>query len=217
MIEKEIFQKLEEHGVVPVIAIESLEAAIPLTDALLEGGLPVIEITFRTEAAADVIQRIAEERPEMLVGAGTVLTVKNFQAAKQCKAKFCVAPGLNPNLVTQAQLHSMPFIPGVATPSDVECGLAIDCSLQKFFPAEANGGVKMLQALSAPYRHTGVKFVPTGGVNMGNIEHYLSLDTVAAVGGTWLAKSNDISTGNWSEITQRCHEVGEVVARIRAE
>jgi 2-dehydro-3-deoxyphosphogluconate aldolase/(4S)-4-hydroxy-2-oxoglutarate aldolase len=211
-----VLDRLARLGVVPVIAIENVEAAIPLADALLQGGLPVVEITFCTAAAAEVIRRIAQERPQLVVGAGTVLTAANLEAAKASGAAFAVAPGLNPQVVKQAQQLGLPFLPGVATPTDIEAALALGCKLLKFFPAEALGGVGMIQALSAPYKHAGVRFVPTGGVNTANLESYLKLDTVAAVGGTWIAKKEDLAAGNWEDIRNRCKAALQVVAKARS-
>jgi len=215
MVEKSILNRVADLGVVPVIAIEKVEAAIPLADALLQGGLPMVEITFRTAAAAEVIRKISQERPQLVVGAGTVLTAANLDAAKASGAAFAVAPGLNPQIVKHAQELGMPFVPGVATPTDIEQGLALGCELLKFFPAEALGGVTMIEALSAPYKHTGIRFIPTGGVNSGNLESYLKLDTVAAVGGTWIAKKEDLSTGKWDDIRNRCKAALEIVAKVR--
>ncbi len=212
---EDIFARIAQIGVVPVIAIEKIEAAIPLADALIEGGLPVVEITFRTAAAAEVIAKMAKERPQLIVGAGTVLTVANVEAAKKSGAAFAVAPGLNPQTVKHAQSVGLPFVPGVATPSDIEAGLALGCKLLKFFPAESNGGVGMLEALSAPYKHTGLRFMPTGGVNPANLESYLKIGTVAAVGGTWIAKTEDMANGNWQEIRNRCQAALAIVAKAR--
>jgi 2-dehydro-3-deoxyphosphogluconate aldolase/(4S)-4-hydroxy-2-oxoglutarate aldolase len=202
-------------GIVPVIAIDSPEAALPLADALLEGGLPVVEITFRTRAAAEAIRRIASRRPEVLVGAGTVISAGNLDAAIDCGARFGVAPGLNPAIVGRAKERGLFFVPGVATPSEIELGLSLGCTVLKFFPSEALGGVTMLKALSAPYGHTGVRFVPTGGVSMGNLEAYLGLKSVAAVGGTWIAKQEDIAAGRWTEVRDRCREAVAAVQRLR--
>jgi 2-dehydro-3-deoxyphosphogluconate aldolase/(4S)-4-hydroxy-2-oxoglutarate aldolase len=213
---EEIFNRVAQLGVVPVIAIEKVEAAIPLADALIEGGLPVVEITFRTAAAAEVIRKIAKERPQLIVGAGTVLTSANLEAAKASGAAFAVAPGLNPQTVKQAQSIGLPFVPGVATPSDIELGLSLGCKLLKFFPAEANGGVCMIEALSAPYKHTGIRFMPTGGVNTANLESYLKLDIVAAVGGTWIAKKEDLAESKWNDVRARCKAALEIVAKARA-
>jgi len=215
MLQETILSRVAALGVIPVIAIEKVEAALPFADALLAGGLPVVEITFRTAAAAEVIRKIAQERPQLVVGAGTVLTPANLEAAKASGAAFAVAPGLNPQIVKLAQQMGLPFVPGVATPSDIELGLALGCKLLKFFPAEALGGVPMIEALSAPYKHTGVRFMPTGGVNPDNLETYLKLDTVAAVGGTWIAKKEDLTAGKWDDIRRRCQAALEIVAKAR--
>jgi 2-dehydro-3-deoxyphosphogluconate aldolase / (4S)-4-hydroxy-2-oxoglutarate aldolase len=210
-----VLETITRLGVIPVIAIESVEAALPLADALVAGGLPLVEITFRTAAAAEVIRRIASQRPEVLVGAGTLLTPENVQTAKACGARFGVAPGLNPEVVRQAAALDLPMVPGVATPSEIEQGLSLGSTTLKFFPAGAFGGVDMLKALAGPYAHTGVRFVPTGGVNEKNLAAYASLKSVAAVGGTWIAKPDDIAQGRWPEITQRCRQALEIVAEAR--
>ncbi|HXS68371.1 MAG TPA: bifunctional 4-hydroxy-2-oxoglutarate aldolase/2-dehydro-3-deoxy-phosphogluconate aldolase [Candidatus Polarisedimenticolia bacterium] len=214
---EEIVSRVAELGVVPVIAIENPEAAIPLADALIAGGLPVVEITFRTAAAAEVIRKLAKERPQLIVGAGTVLTTANVETAKSSGAAFAVAPGLNPQTLKHAQAAGLPFVPGIATPSDIELGLSLGCKLLKFFPAEANGGVGMLEALSAPYKHTGLRFMPTGGVNTANLESYLKLDTVAAVGGTWIARKEDLAGGKWDDVRNRCKAALEIVAKARGK
>ncbi|MGA2063675.1 MAG: bifunctional 4-hydroxy-2-oxoglutarate aldolase/2-dehydro-3-deoxy-phosphogluconate aldolase [Thermoguttaceae bacterium] len=210
-----VFQTMAESGVIPVLAIESAEAALPLADALLDGGLPVAEITFRTAAAAEVIDKLCRHRPEVLVGAGTVLSAANLEAAVACGARFGVAPGLNPQIVQQARRLGLPFIPGVCTASEVEEALDLDCRIVKFFPAELAGGVKMIEALWGPYAHTGVRFVPTGGATAGNLASYLRLPAVLAVGGTWIAKKDDLAGGRWAEIRQRCREAVEIVRRVR--
>ena len=213
--EHDIFKKIAEFGVVPVIAIDSAEQALPLADALIAGGLPLAEITFRTAAAADVIRQISKNRPDVLVGAGTVLSPATVAEARDAGAAFAVAPGLNARVVGSARAFGLPFVPDTANPSDVEIGLELDCKLLKFFPAEALGGAKLLSAIYAPYKHTGVKFMPTGGVTADNLESYLSLPAVAAVGGTWIAKPADIAAGNWDAIAARCRAAREIVARVR--
>lgn len=207
MNENSFVAALKKFRVIPVIAIDSIEDALPLADALMEGGLPVAEITFRTAAAAGAIETISKHRPEMLIGAGTVLTADNLKAAKNAGAKFAVAPGLNAAIVEKAIEAGLPFIPGVATPSEIETALSLGCKILKFFPAGELGGVKMLKALSAPYAHTGVKFVPTGGIGAENMADYLALDTVLCVGGTWIATKEDIKNGNWSAIKSRAAAV----------
>jgi 2-dehydro-3-deoxyphosphogluconate aldolase/(4S)-4-hydroxy-2-oxoglutarate aldolase len=215
MIRDSIFDQIATCGVVPVIAIDEPAQALPLADALTAGGLPLVEITFRTPAAAEVMRLITQERPRMLVGAGTVLTPANLETAKAKGAAFAVAPGLNPQLVKLARELDIPFVPGVATPSEIEQALALGCKLVKFFPAEALGGIPMIEALSAPYQHTGVRFMPTGGVTPSNLEAYLKLPTVAAVGGTWLAKKTDMASGNWVGIQDRCLRARETVTLVR--
>ena len=213
MIDESALGRAVHYGVVPVLAIENVEAALPLANALLQGGLPVVEITFRTAAAAEVIRVLAQECPRLVVGAGTVLTPANLKSAKDSGAAFAVAPGLNPDIVKRARDVGLPFVPGVATPTDIEMGLALGCKLLKFFPAEALGGVAMLEALSAPFQHTGLRFMPTGGLNLANLESYLKLQTVAAAGGTWIARKQDLLDGQWAEIRDRCIAALEIVAQ----
>ena len=192
--------------VVPVLAVESAESAIPLADALIAGGLPVAEITFRTAAAAEVIRTLSRERPQLLVGAGTVTTPEQAKAAKECGATFALAPGFNPRVVRAAQEVGLPFIPGVMTPTEIESALELGLRTLKFFPAGAAGGVKMLSSLYAPYAHLGVRFVPTGGISPENLVEWLNQKSVLAVGGSWLAKKTDIAEGRWEEIAQKCRE-----------
>ncbi len=204
-------ETLAKYRVVPVIAIEDAEAALPLADALLEGGLPLAEITFRTQAAAEVIHTLTEKRPELCVGAGTVLNETNLRDAIESGAKFGVAPGFNPDTVELAEELLWPFIPGVCTPSEVESALAFGVNVLKFFPAGAMGGVSMLKALSAPYAHTGVRFMPTGGVSESNLADYLAIPCVLACGGTWIATKEDIASGNWAVVRERCRRVAKLV------
>ena len=217
MTHEEVFAILRKHVVVPVIAIDSVDAALPLADALIEGGLPVAEITFRTAAAAEVIARIAKERPGLLLGTGTILTADNLHKAKDRGARFGVAPGLNPDVVAEAGRLGLPFIPGVITPSEIEQALSLGVKLLKYFPAEAFGGLKVIKALSAPYAHAGVKFMPTGGVTLANLPDYLSSDAVACVGGTWIASREAIAEKKWDQIRENCRAAVEIVRRVRAK
>jgi 2-dehydro-3-deoxyphosphogluconate aldolase/(4S)-4-hydroxy-2-oxoglutarate aldolase len=211
----QVFEILKKHGVVPVIAIDSIEGALPLADALGEGGLPVAEITFRTEAAGEVIAKIGQERPNIVLGAGTIISLESVRLAKESGARFGVAPGLNPSIVAEASRVELPFIPGVITPSEVEEALSLGAKVQKFFPSEASGGLAMIKALAGPYGHTGVKFVPTGGVTPGNLEEYLSSDAVICVGGTWIATKEAIAGKKWDLIRDNCRKAVEVVKRVR--
>ena len=190
-----------QKRVVPVAVIDKVEDAVPLAGALLSAGLDVIEVTFRTAAAADSIRAIVQAHPSMLVGAGTLLDVSQVKQARAAGAKFGVAPGLNETTVKASLDAGMPFVPGVATASDVERGLALGCKLQKHFPADVLGGVKLLKALAGPYGHTGIKFIPLGGVNAQNMGEYLALPIVAAIGGSWIVDKKLIAEKKWSEIT----------------
>lgn len=189
--------------VVPVIVIDKVEDALPLAEALLKGGLPVMEITFRTPAAEGAVREVAKRFPEILLGAGTILTRDQLERAQAAGATFAVAPGLNARVITRANELGMPFVPGVMTPSEVELALELGCKILKFFPAESAGGVKMLQALAGPYAHTGVKFIPLGGISPVNAPAYLSLPIVGAIGGSWIAEKALIAAHQWSEITAR--------------
>lgn len=211
-----VFERIGRYGVVPVIALDTADLALMLADALWEGGLPIVEITFRTEAAAEAIRRIVQHRPEMLVGAGTLLRPEQVEAARASGAQFGVAPGLNPQVLRRAQELKMPFLPGVATASEIEQALSLGCPWVKYFPAEAMGGVKMLQALWGPFAHTGLRFVPTGGINEANLAQYIGLRCVAAVGGTWIAKADEIAAGRWTDMTHRCQTALRIVAQTRS-
>ena len=215
MDQKELFNVMSKLGVIPVIAIESTELALPLADALVAGGLPVAEITFRTQAAADVIAKLKKERPELLLGAGTILDIDQLARARKCGAVFGVSPGLNPEVVKKAVALGFPMFPGVMTPTEIEQGLAFGIKVLKFFPSEAAGGTDMLKAVSAPYAHLGVKYVPTGGVNVNNLEKYLGLAQVLAVGGTWIATKEMISANKWDEIRKNAADAVAIVKRVR--
>lgn len=206
---------LRTLGVVPVIAIDSVEHALPLADALIAGGLPLAEITFRTAAAADVIAVLRRERPQMLVGAGTLLTAANVEKAVECGAQFGVAPGFNPQIATHAKSLGMDFIPGVMTPSEIEQAMALGFNTLKLFPAETAGGLKMLKALSGPYGHTALKLIPLGGVSEENLQAYLSEKITLAIGGTWIAKKESIAAGKWDEIRDNCIRARAIVTKVR--
>jgi 2-dehydro-3-deoxyphosphogluconate aldolase/(4S)-4-hydroxy-2-oxoglutarate aldolase len=199
-------QKIRTARLVPVAVIEDPGMAVDLADALLAAGLPVIEVTFRTAAAVEAIGKIAKHRPAMLVGAGTLLSGHSVQRALAAGAQFGVAPGLNERTVEAAAKAEMDFIPGVATPSEVEIALELNLKLLKFFPAEQAGGVNMLKALEGPYGHTGVQFVPTGGVNARNLKDYLGLKSVVAVGGSWFVDKKLVAAGDWPTITRLTRE-----------
>jgi 2-dehydro-3-deoxyphosphogluconate aldolase/(4S)-4-hydroxy-2-oxoglutarate aldolase len=215
MDQNELFGKMEKCGVVPVIAIDSPELAVPMADALISGGLPVAEITFRTKAAAEVMKTLKKERPDLFLGAGTILSVEQLLSAKECGAVFGVAPGLNPQVAEKAREIGFSLFPGVLTPSEIEHGLSFGCKVLKWFPAEASGGIPMLKAVSAPYGHLGIKFIPTGGININNLADYLKLPQVIVVGGTWIAKKDLISAKKWDVIEKNARKAVEAVSQIR--
>ncbi|MEI4488873.1 bifunctional 4-hydroxy-2-oxoglutarate aldolase/2-dehydro-3-deoxy-phosphogluconate aldolase [Frigidibacter sp. MR17.14] len=207
-----VFDRIAALGVVPVIAIERVEHALPLADALLEGGLSVAEITFRTEAAAEVMALLGARRPELLMGAGTILRADQVTRAVAAGAAFGLAPGLDPAIVRAAEAAGLPFAPGIMTPTDLSLAAAQGCRLMKFFPAMPAGGPSMLRNICAPFAHLGLRFVPTGGVTQDNMAEWLALPEIAAVGGTWIARPEDLRAGDWGGIAARARAA---VARAR--
>jgi len=193
-----IEETLTGLGIVPVVSIPSAGHAVALADALTRGGLPAIEVTFRTDAAAASITRIRAEFPGMLVGAGTVLDPDTARTAIDAGAQFVVTPGFNPRVVDVLLERGMPVVPGASTPTEIEMALNAGLRMVKFFPAEASGGVAYLKAVSAPY--AGVRFMPTGGITLANLRDYLALPSVAACGGTWLATAELIAAGDFDRI-----------------
>ena len=190
--------KLREMGIVPVVKIDDAAQALPLADALTTGGLPCAEITFRTDAAADAIRMIREKRPDMLVGAGTVLTTEQLDRALETGAQFIVSPGMNPKIVKAAQEKGVPIYPGCVTPSEVEAAMELGLRTVKFFPAEAAGETPMLSSLAAPYQQ--IRFMPTGGIDKTNLNKYLALSNVIACGGSFMVKAAWLNEGNWDAV-----------------
>jgi 2-dehydro-3-deoxyphosphogluconate aldolase / (4S)-4-hydroxy-2-oxoglutarate aldolase len=205
----EIINKIEGYGIVPVVKIEKAADAIPLGNALLQGGLPLAEITFRTAAAEEVIRTLAQGMPELTVGAGTVLTTEQAQKAIGAGAKFIVAPGFNPKVVSFCREQGVSVIPGVNSPTQIEAAMECGLRVMKFFPAEESGGTAFLNAVAAPYE--GVRFIPTGGVNAANLVAYLSLKNVLACGGSWMVKGELISAGKFEEITALTREAVRIL------
>ena len=195
-----IADTLSAYRIVPVIQLDRAENAPPLAQALIRGGLPCAEITFRTEAAAASIAAVSAAYPDMFVGAGTILTAGQADAAIQAGARFLVSPGFNPTVVEHCLQKGYPILPGVCTPSEVERALSYGLTRLKFFPAEAAGGVAMIRALSAPYGM--VRFMPTGGINPGNVREYLACPAVFACGGSWMVPQDKINAGRCAEIAQ---------------
>ena len=197
-----IVETLGKAGVIPVIVIEKEEQAVPLAKALVKGGLPVLEVTFRTKAAAGAIAAIRKEVPEAVVGAGTILTVEQLRAAKKAGAVFGVAPGFDPVIIEEAKNMLMPFCPGIATASELSQALTAGCTMVKFFPAEAAGGVKMIKNLLGAFRFTGVKFMPTGGINLANVKDYFAVPEIVCCGGTWVVPKDALAAGDYTKIEQ---------------
>ena len=206
--------ELLKRPVIPVIVIEDANDAEPLAEALLEGGMDVVEITCRTAAAGEALARIKKAFPEMLLGAGTVVTPEQAKMCIDVGVDFGLAPGLNPDTVRFFQASETLFVPGVMTPSEIERGLALGCTLLKFFPAGAAGGVGMLKNLGGPYASQGVRFCPTGGINLGNMNEYLALPMVSAVGGSWLATREQIAEKRWKAISAQVREAIETAAQV---
>ena len=204
---------LLDAGVVPVITLARPEQGVPVAEALLAGGLTCAEITFRSDGAAAAIEMIRSRVPALLVGAGTILTTAQADAAIAAGASFLVAPGFNPAIVDHVLGRGIPMLPGVCTPSEIEQALARGLHLVKFFPAAAMGGVAYLRALAGPYPM--VRYVPTGGITAGDVAGYLALPSVVAVGGTWLAASDLVAAGAWETITGLAAEAAAIVGRAR--
>ncbi len=196
----DIYKQFENYGIIPVIKIDHVEDAKPLAKALCEGGLPVAEVTFRSACAKEAMQLMYQEYPDMLIGAGTVLTPKQVDDALEAGAKFIVSPGLNPDVVTYCQEKKVPIIPGCATPSDMEKAISLGLDVVKFFPAEANGGIAAIKAMAAPYSQ--LRFMPTGGIREDNVKDYLNFDKVIACGGTWMVKSEYLDKKEFDVIKQ---------------
>jgi 2-dehydro-3-deoxyphosphogluconate aldolase/(4S)-4-hydroxy-2-oxoglutarate aldolase len=195
-----------------VAVIDQPDDAVPLAEALLAGGLTVMEVTFRTSTAADSIARIRKSLPAVSIGAGTLLAAEQVQRAVDAGAQFGVAPGLNESVLAAAHKNQLPFFPGVVTPTEVGRALDLGWKHLKFFPAEAAGGVAMLKALAGPFGHTGVKFVPTGGITAANLPNYLAISQVAAIGGSWMAERKLVNEKAWSKITALTAEAMKIIS-----
>ncbi len=210
---KAIDEQFREFGVVPVVVLNDAKDALPLAEALMEGGLACAEVTFRTDAAEESIRQMSEKYPEMLVGAGTVLTVEQVDRAVAAGAKFIVSPGFDPEIVDYCIGKNIPVFPGCITPSEVAQAVKRGLKVVKFFPAEQAGGVAMIKAMAAPY--TMVKFMPTGGINTKNLRSYLECDKILCCGGSWMVKGDLIKAGEFDKIREMTKEAVAMVKEIR--
>ena len=199
-LETTIFGRLQQSAIIAVLILDRVEDAVPLAEALLEGGVNAMELTLRTPAALGALKEIKAKVPQMLAGIGTILTTDQVKEVVDAGAAFGVAPGMNPRVVEAALAAGLPFAPGICTPSDIERALEFGRTFLKFFPAEPSGGLKYLEAIAAPYAHLGVKYIPLGGVNPANCQTWLSHPLVGGIGGSWLAPKPLIQSGNWNAI-----------------
>ena len=209
----EMMKKLQKTGIVPVVVLDRAEDALPLAECLMEGGLPCAEVTFRTAAAEESIRKMAKAYPDMIIGAGTVLTTEQADRAIDAGATFIVSPGFNPKVTEYVLKKGVPMTPGVCTPTEIEAALQFGMDVLKFFPAEPAGGLKMIKALAAPY--VGVKFMPTGGINAANVREYLAYDRIVACGGSWMVSGKLVKEGKFDEIRALVAEAAGIVKEIR--
>jgi 2-dehydro-3-deoxyphosphogluconate aldolase/(4S)-4-hydroxy-2-oxoglutarate aldolase len=208
---KEIQDEIAKEGIIAVIEIESEKNAVPLARALLEGGITIIELMLRTPAAIPSISLIAKEVPQMYIGVGTIIEAGQASAVKkESGVRFGVSPGINREIVKEAVTADLPFVPGIATPSELEQAISLGCRVVKFFPAEGMGGLSYLKSINAPYNHLGIKYIPLGGVSVDNLASYAQFSSLLAIGGSWIASKDLITAQNWNEITRRAREAKNI-------
>jgi len=208
-----VLEQISKIGIVPVVKIDNAADALPLAKALCAGGLPCAEVTFRTSAAAEAIKIMTDNFPSMCVGAGTVLNAEQVDAAVAAGAKFIVSPGLNPRTVKYCVEKNIPITPGTSSPSDIEQAIELGLDVVKFFPAEQSGGLAKIKAMAAPY--TGIRFMPTGGINAKNLEDYLSCDKILCCGGSWMVKGDLVKAGEFDKIRELTAEAKKLADSIR--
>ena len=208
-----VLDQMKSIGIIPVVVLDDAKDAVALGKALVEGGLPAAEVTFRTAAAEESIRLMAENVPGLLVGAGTVLTVEQVDRAVAAGAKFIVSPGFNPEVVEHCIKIGVPITPGTQTPTEMEMALSRGITLVKFFPAEPAGGLKMIKAVAAPY--VDLKFIPTGGINANNVRDYLAYDRIFACGGSWMVKKDMVAAGDFEGIKKLVAEAAAIVKEVR--
>lgn len=208
-----INERFSRCGIIPVVVLDRPEDALPLANALLEGGIDIAEVTFRTQAAQAAIRLISQEVPDMLVGAGTVISNQQFDQAVKAGGQFIVSPGLDLDLVHKAKAANIPIFPGALTPSEIMQAIKAGLDVVKFFPAGNFGGLSTIKSLSAPFNQ--LQFMPTGGVNKDNLKDFLALDQIIAVGGSWICSQSLIKEKKWTEITRLCKEAKQILASVR--
>lgn len=216
LFDSTLASKITDAGIVAVLVIDRVEDAVPLAQALLAGGVTAMELTLRTPAALDALKAIRPAVPDMVAGVGTILTPEQVELAVGAGAAFGVSPGVNPNVLRAAREAKLSFAPGIATPSDIESAVENGCQLLKFFPAEPSGGLSYLKAISAPYAHLGLKYLPLGGLNAANMTSYIADPNVAALGGSWLAPRDLIKAGSWDKITSLAAHAVRIIKEVRA-
>lgn len=214
ILQKKIFDRIRQERIVATVVIDDIDNVLPLAETMCKAGLSCIELTLRTDCAVKAIEQVSRKFPQVLIGAGTVLTAEQVRQVKDAGAQFAVAPGLNPAVVEEAVRLGLPFSPGVCTPSEIEKALTYGCKCLKFFPAEPLGGIKYLKCMAAPYMHTGISFIPLGGIGADNFIEYLKQDYIAAVGGSWLATRELIAAKSWTRITDLCTEAKSRLSQI---
>lgn len=211
----DIWEKIEQAGVIAVLVVDEVNDAAPLARALLDGGIEAMELTLRTPAAVDALRAIRAEVPDMLAGIGTILTPAQVAEVLHAGAAFGVSPGMNPRVIQAALDNGLPFAPGIATPSELERAIEMGCRNVKFFPAEPQGGLPYLRSMMAPYRHLGIRCVPLGGLNMDNMKAYLADEHITAIGGSWLAPRDRIRQGDWQAIRDKAQAARQAIDEVR--
>lgn len=216
LFDTKLAQDISTAGIVAVLVVDEVKDAVPLARALLEGGVTVMELTLRTPVAIEALKEIRREVPAMIAGIGTILTTEQLHAAREAGAAFGVSPGCNPRLLSAAREAGFSFGPGIATPTDIEMALEHGCRLLKFFPAEQLGGLAYLRAMSAPYAHLGVRYVPLGGLTADNATSYLQDPLIAAIGGSWIAPRDVVKANDWEKITASARAAQQLVSSRKA-
>ena len=209
----EMMQQLKKIGIIPVVVLNDVKDALPLAERLMKGGLPCAEVTFRTAAAEESIRQISKAFPDMIVGAGTVLTTEQADRAIDAGSKFVVSPGFNPKVTEYVLKKGVPMTPGVCTPTEIEAAMSLGLDVLKFFPAEPSGGLKMIKAVAAAY--VNLQFMPTGGINADNVRDYLKYDRIVACGGSWMVSGALVKEGKFDEIENLVREAANIVKEIR--